>query len=368
MDYSKFGVKDFLADDYFLRWVNQHDPEAEKFWHLLLSVHPELKPKIDQARALVLNLKLAEHAEFSPQQIDQMWADIDKQISQPKSPVKTKQSFINWSYRIAASLLLLALSLGVFLYSDKADTNINKDVVHYTDPSTDDYVEEINTTQNPIRIHLSDGSIVKLEKGSRLKYKNSYDGEDSRRVFLTGEAFFDVSKNPKQPFFVHANEVVTKVLGTSFCVRAYQDDEDITVAVKHGKVSVFSPKKSNANSGDVHSEVNGVILLPNQQVVYQRDQELFDKTLVTSPLVLSPVIKKSDFTFENAPIANVFNVLADAYGIEIIFDEEVMKTCYLTAPLGDEPLFEKLRIVCRTIGASYEIMDAKVVINSSGCL
>ena len=44
-----------------------------------------------------------------------------------------------------------------------------------------------------------------------------------------------------------------------------------------------------------------------------------------------------------------------------------MKNCFLTVPLGSEPLFQKLKVICRTIGASYEIIDARIVVSSTGC-
>ena len=157
------------------------------------------------------------------------------------------------------------------------------------------------------------------------------------------------------------------MLGTSFNVKAYDDEKNIIISVTSGKVSVFSPKKEKT-SNNAQAEINGVVLLPNQQVVYKRDLKSFDKTLVEEPVILSTVIAGDDFNFENIAIPDVFRTLEKSYGIEIIFDEEVMKTCFITAPLGSEPLFEKLKIICRTIGATYEVIDTKVVINSSGCL
>jgi hypothetical protein len=369
MDYSRYAVNDFLTDDYFLRWVNQNDPEAEKFWKLYVTLHPETKATIERAREIALKLKETDHMPVLDVQVDQLWSGIQQRIETPQvdlaSIAKTPKKF-HWQYGIAASLILGAIIFGTAYFSTKKEV-LDPQVLALRVPMTEDFVEEVNNTQSAIRIHLNDGSIVSLAKGSRLKYRTSYEGEESRHVFLTGEAFFDISKDPRKPFFVHANEVVTKVLGTSFNVKAYSNENNVTVAVRSGKVSVFSPKTSNAVKGDIQSEVEGVVLLPNQQVIYQRQEESFDKTLVETPVILSKEVERTDFTFENESIPQVFKVLQEAYGIEIIFDEEVMKGCFITAPLGSEPLFEKLKVICRTIGASYEIMDSKVVINSTGC-
>lgn len=366
MDYSRFRVEDFVADDYFLQWIRQNDPEAEKFWHLFVSLHPETKPKIDQARALVLKL---EHAtgnfEVADRQVENVWKGIQDRIDMSEKPERAKR-FYHLFYRIAASVAVTVLFVSIGYHSQKESVQ-NGGVFESVQSSSEGFIEEVNTTDKLVRIYLADGSTIELAKNSRVRYRKNYDGQASRNIFLSGEAFFNVAKNARQPFIVHANEVVTKVLGTSFTVRAYGDDKNITVAVKSGTVSVFSPKKVSATSDDVRAAVEGVILLANQQVVYQRDQKSFEKTLVEAPAILSQSVNSSNFTFENASIPEVFRVLQNAYGIEIIFDEDVMKTCFITAPLGSEPLFEKLRIICRTIGATYEIIDTRVVINSSGC-
>jgi hypothetical protein len=154
------------------------------------------------------------------------------------------------------------------------------------------------------------------------------------------------------------------VLGTSFRVEAPEEGENVFVSVKTGTVSVYAAADNVTNS----RKHGGVILLPNQQVHYERKEHLFAKTVVDAPEILgTTVFSQKDFLFDNAPIAEVFNTIESAYGIEIIFNEEVMKNCYITAPLGSESMREKLKIICQTIGASYEIIDANVVINSAGC-
>jgi hypothetical protein len=60
-------------------------------------------------------------------------------------------------------------------------------------------------------------------------------------------------------------------------------------------------------------------------------------------------------------------LLEDAYGVDIVFDEEVFKGCSLTVGLEDEDLFEKLKIICKTIGATYQVIDSQIVINGRGC-
>jgi hypothetical protein len=157
---------------------------------------------------------------------------------------------------------------------------------------------------------------------------------------------------------------VTEVLGTSFKIKADQDGEKVFVTVRTGKVSVY---KANTKHPGIDDKTEGVVLLPNQEVVYLTGDQLFEKKIVDLPQLVIPNPAGDNFTFENAPIDDVFTSLEEAYGVEILFDAETMKHCYITAPLGSEPLFEKIKVICQTIGASYEIIDARVVVTSTGC-
>jgi transmembrane sensor len=360
MDYTHFNVEDFASNESFIDWVNQSDPEAVRFWNLYISSHPEIREKVEKARALVFNLKRAEEITYDPAQVESMWGKIQEKVEHEKDP-STASARANWAVAAACLSLLCAAVIGWFVFPrPKAEPSWKA----YHQQTLIGFAEQVNETDQPLKIELEDGSTVVLDAKSRLKYRTTFLKDSTRQVYLLGKAFFDVARNPYKPFIVHSNEIVVKVLGTSFRVEAPENGENILVSVKTGKVSVYAV----ADKATDDLQKDGVILLPNQQVSYERKERLFSKTLVEYPEVLRTTpIGPSDFVFDNTPIAEVFRTMEAAYGIEIIYNEEVMKNCYITAPLGSEPMQEKLRIICQTIGAAYEIIDANVVINSSGC-
>ena len=364
MDYSDFTVEQLASDDSFIHWANRTDADSEKAWELFLSRHPDMKLKAEQARTLVLNLKKAEAMPQSEMQVEKMWRKIEDRIVRDDIRAsKEKRSVWYYSYGVAAALSLAVLSVAAWraLVPQMSGETSSQPAGSV---SASEYIEEVNTSGEELRLHLSDGSVVSLAHGSSLRCRRVFTDDDLREVYLTGEGFFEVAKDPTRPFLVHTDEVVTRVLGTSFRVKASEDNKEVVVTVRSGKVSVYALAPGEA---EAESQKNGVILLPNQQVTYLRDQDSFGKALVAEPRIVLPTIRDSDFTFENTPIKEVFQILQKAYGVEIIFDEEVMNNCFITAPLGSEPLFEKLRIICRTIGAKYETIDARVVITSAGC-
>lgn len=359
MDYTKFNVEDFASNESFIDWVRQSDPEAVKYWDLYISRHPEIRPTVEKARALVLNLKHAEEVSYDAAQVESMWGKIQDRVEQRTKARSAAFAKTSW----AVALVCFFLCASVTLWFVFTEINNDGQLSSYHQQSSD-FFEQVNETDKPLKVQLADGSIIVLDAKSRLKYRSTFLEDSTRQVYLLGQAFFDVVKNPYKPFVVHSNEIVVKVLGTSFRVEAPENGENIVVSVKTGKVSVYSVTDNIA----ANNKQGGVILLPNQQVSYERKKQLFAKTLVESPEVLgTTVFTNNDFVFDNTPIAEVFRTMESAYGIEIIFNEDVMKNCYITAPLGSESMREKLKIICQTIGATYEIIDANVVINSAGC-
>jgi transmembrane sensor len=360
MDYTAFNVEDFASNESFIDWATQSDPEAVRFWNLYISAHPEIREKVEKARALVLNIRRAEEVTHDPAQVEMMWGKIQNRVEgQNKRPAKNLLK-TRWAVAALSFSLLCTLAIWWFVLPvmEQEQTQPN-----YYYQAFSDFTEKVNNTDEPLKVELEDGSSVVLDAKSRLKYKTTFLKDSTRQVYLLGKAFFDVARNPYKPFIVHSDEIVVKVLGTSFRVEAPEFAKNILVSVKTGKVSVYAADRAPDNR-----QKDGVILLPNQQVSYEKKERLFTKSLVDNPEVLkSNRIRQSDFVFDNTPIAEVFRTMEKAYGIEIIYNEEVMKNCYITAPLGSEPMQEKLRIICQTIGAGYEIIDANVVINSSGC-
>ena len=209
-------------------------------------------------------------------------------------------------------------------------------------------------------ILLSDGSSVTLEPGSELGYPENFG--DIRQVQLKGEAFFKITRDEVHPFEVYSGEIVTHVLGTSFRVKAYDHSREIVVAVRSGKVSVSPSKERQTNS----STTKETILLPNQQVVYQRMTGDFQKVLVEKPVIIKkdPSMK---MTYTNAPVSEIFEALSTLYAVDVQFDKEALGSCTLTTDLSEEGLFERLEIICHAVNATYTVNNAVVVIEGKGC-
>lgn len=367
--YKYFKVEDFLLDESFLAWVKTKEDDAS--WAAFFVDYPKQKAVAEQAQKMILGAEGFVDAERKNRLKARLFDAIEEEeAAQLVVEKSTKLRRIYWSLAAAASVALL-VTFGVF-YSKNA---------RYTEGGGNTYqamiekisvplLEVVNEKDKPQLVILPDSSSILLQKGSRLSYPKSFAGLEKREVYLLGEAFFEVTKNPKQPFMVYANELVTKVLGTSFTVKAYSGDKDVVVIVKTGKVTVFSNKDNQKQEKQLEPSRNteGVVLTPNQQIIFNKNDGQLLKSLVMTPTLQElPTIQNLSFDFDDAPVSKVFSLLEKAYGVDIVYDEELLKSCKLTASMTNEHLFEKLRLICLTIEAEYQVIDAQIVIVSKGC-
>ncbi len=357
-DFTNFKIEDFAFHETFQDWVLLPTSVHRSFWEQYLATHPQQTDKILAGRALVLELKNTQYAPADDETVRAIWQNI-QQRTHPALIASRPFAFV---WRVAASVLLVvAVGLSAWWLQKGEDRALSPFITQ--DPSLVEMLQEVNRTSEIVKVHLSDGSVVSLGKDSRLEYPREFDAAQ-RVVSLSGEAFFEIQKNPDRPFLVYANETVTKVLGTSFRVEAYEDAPDVKVKVSTGRVSVFA--KKDFEDEPTKAQRTGVVLTPNQQAVFLKEQIQLSKSLVAAPELLTPPSQKPSFDFNNTPLQQVFEILEKAYGVEIVADAYLTRSRSLTVSMEDETLYEKLDVICMTLGLTYQIVDAKVIIESKG--
>ncbi|MGV3558667.1 FecR family protein [Larkinella arboricola] len=362
-------IEDFLLDDSFHAWI-EGDQEAAVFWQNWRKHHPDQEEMLNQAKALVYTLK----RQPDPISDGEMRQEVTRLVQEARrrksateaDAVAERRIETRWSswLTVAASILLvLGLGLGWRYYQTAHSPAVSYHQLKAKAPVA--LLEKVNHSAQPQTLLLADGSAIRLEKNSRISYPVKFSG-DFREVYLSGEAFFEVAPNPRKPFLIYANETVTKVLGTSFRIRAFDNDTQVEVAVRTGKVSVYTQKTFRKGPVADH-EGTGVLLIPNQEVVYNRKTESLQKSLVKIPELVATKTGEALMTFDDQPVTDVLQRLEKAYGIDIVYDEELLRHCPITAEFMDETLYQKLRFICQAVGASYEVLDGQIVISSSGC-
>ncbi|MBO9612079.1 MAG: FecR family protein [Dyadobacter sp.] len=356
-DRSDHLLQSLLGNPAFRCWAEGRCAEYNAVWEKWAAEHEDGQAILRQAVEIVRAVPVRdEHLtdEYIHRKVSDALQAAKRQEQMENS--EKKESFFpvflsGWN--VAASLLIVA-GLCFALFRIYHRDHPAPKMAQTNQPAN--ALKEVVNMERPFKyVQLPDGSSVVLHRNSTLKYPQTFTGK-KREVYLTGEAFFEVTKDPDQPFFVYAGELVAKVHGTSFSIKAIADEKEITVAVKTGKVSVFSERASPT-----------LLLTCNEQATYERAHATFVRSALKSSVLLNIPIENQEFTYTETPATTVFDALAKAYGVNIAFDRNSLAHCSITATLGDEPLENKLKWLCTILEAKYTITEDSITITGNPC-
>lgn len=201
----------------------------------------------------------------------------------------------------AAAVILLCLSVGT--------------VYLYMQPTSLQTVSTMAETRNVI---LPDGSSVLLNRHSSLSYPKRFKS-DNREVQLTGEAYFEVSKDQKHPFIVQTEHINVQVLGTHFNVDAYRNNPEVKTTLLTGSVAVSNKSKSVR-----------MILKPNEIAIYNKvEEKLTRKVLENVEDEIS--WRQGEFIFDDLPLQEIARELSNSFGATIHIADTALQNYRITA-------------------------------------
>ncbi|MFY7910008.1 MAG: FecR family protein [Emticicia sp.] len=292
---------------------------------------------------------------------EKLWHQIQSKMYQEDNEESSDTPILRWQkttwISIAASILIVCSWLWLTKTENSTIVNITATI------SETEWIEQKNTSAGTITVELEEGSTVKLSSNSIIRFPKHFSPQ-KREVYLTGDAFFEVKKRPSQPFYVYANDVITKVLGTSFYVRTEEKTKQVKVEVMTGRVAVLR------KSSDEKKQFSGVILTPNHSVTYFNEEQHFVTGLVENPIVIQTDKKEEktpNFRFNDTPLSEVLETLKDAYGIQFMVDNEKQYNCLLTANLNNKPLATQLELICAALHTKFEIQGTTILLSGKGC-
>ncbi|RKR08945.1 FecR family protein [Flavobacterium sp. 90] len=200
-------------------------------------------------------------------------------------------------------------------------------------------------------VALSDGTIVHLNSGSSLRYPVRFLKDHGREVYLTGEAFFEVTKDKKHPFTVNAQDLNVEVLGTKFNVNNYREDFSTNVVLVEGKVSLYKDKKTNSNQVYLTPGLKGSSLTGQQKITTEQvDTELYTDWV------------KGILVFKNASFDNIIKKLEREYNITFINQNRMLGKEVFNARFDNEPIEVVLKYLSDSYAIDYTIEEDKIII------
>jgi ferric-dicitrate binding protein FerR (iron transport regulator) len=266
---------------------------------------------------------------------------------------------------IIAASILIVLTAGLFLYLNNPTP---------VEQVQDDAVLATVTTKFGSRsnMQLPDGSKVWLNSGSTITYDKQF-GKTIREVTLSGEAFFDVVKNPEKPFIIHTQSMDIKVLGTQFNVKSYANDKLSEASLIQGSLEVSLKRRSEK-----------ILLKPNEKIVVMNERMVKDTTLViekSNPSESIIAVQKLHYTrtdssvvetswvdnklsFQDESFEDIAIRMERWYGTRIRFQDPEIKSWRFTGTFTNETIGQALEALQFTASFHYSTYDNTIVITN----
>lgn len=270
-----------------------------------------------------------------PGEKSEVYKRMLQRLHKEKAPVKSRVVSFSW-IKVAAVFLILAGAGYLALRFAKTS-------------------DEIITIANPSgkiqAVHLPDNSTVWLNASSELQYAKNF--TQHRDVTLKGEAYFEVSHDAAHPFTVTTGELQTKVLGTSFNIKAYPAEELATVSLITGKVEISEHSQSLA------------ILQPSMQLKFNKETHTAGTSSLDSNSALA--WKKGMLQFEGDNFRSIAAALERWYGVQFHFSDPAIGNCRYYLSIATTTSIDKLLAILRQLtGMQYSFDADKKMVNVSG--
>lgn len=365
--YQSYFAEDFVFDADFQRWVRFSDSQQDIFWKQFIDENSAKRIEIETARTVLLSVYTSGQTPISDHEVRQVISGLMARIRADQAQVHAliasdaEPKVYSFRYWLSVAAVLVLCVTGVW-YSLRTGSEVK--TVAKTE--TESFLLKENNGSADQTFQLEDGSTVVLAAGSSLKIPVRFNS-GVRQVSLVGRAMFKVAKNPERPFIVFSDQLVTRVLGTTFTVNSSKGENESFVEVVEGRVSVYRRQDFSLAAEDAGNPSKGIMLTANQKVIYRGQEGLMTRALAEKP---SPVITGKAlpaFIYRNAPVIDVLQDIEQAYQVDIVFDTEQLTDCSVTASLSNQSLLTKIEIICEAIEARFEVLDGQIVIYGKKC-
>lgn len=203
------------------------------------------------------------------------------------------------------------------------------------------------------KLQLSDGTLVHLNAGTSLKYPVNFIAGHNRKVFLQGEAFFDVAKDAAHPFVVNANKLDVRVLGTHFNVCDYPEDTNADVVLVEGSVAMHTANES-------FSTENSTVLKPGCKGSFSKEKGDINVKTVNTGIYTAWI--NGGLVFRNMPFKNIIKKLERHYNISIINTNLALANERFNASFKNEPVEKVLSYFNEIHGITYTKKNNQIII------
>jgi len=249
--------------------------------------------------------------------------------------------------KVAAAVLIL-LGIGTIIYLRRPVSRDGAVLASLT--------EKRNAKGTKSIIQLPDGSKIWLNADSKLKYPEIFKGA-TREIYLNGEAFFDVAKNTNHPFIIHLTNGTVQVLGTSFNVRAYDNESVVETSVATGRIAFIPKYRTPRKKQDT------VYLAPDHKASYTFTREELSTSITSGKE--DKAWTEGKLVFRSLTMEQIAMELERNFGKKVIFVDDRPKEFIFTGSFENNSLDEIMYYLSRTKNFNYKITNSELLIAAS---
>jgi len=335
-----------LLDKYLKGQCSPEEIAVINQWYDKYQHSPDVISNLEQDQQLLLK--------------DRMYARIlshtESEVLSSEGNVEIRNKtpfFQSWWFR-AAAVLLIFIGARFFIF----DPVIRKDVAVQVALNNEVY----NGSKNIMKQVLEDGTVVWLKPNSKLIFPKKF-ALNARNISMTGDCFFEVTKNPKRPFIIKSAHLVTKVWGTSFSILDGDGAKEAFVKVLTGKVSV-SQKGSEGDKSGAKLNAGEIMLQPDQKAIFKQN----NNSLVAerkADMTDMGVWKQVNLSFDNDKLSDIVKELGSRFNVDVRIEDISLNNKQMTADLDGLNLAEVLEVLKASMNLNYEISGTTISLYST---
>lgn len=260
-----------------------------------------------------------------PQEVSKAFGSVKRKLEEKRTGSRYFRKRRQAVWRLAAAVAVLILTVGTTLLLD-----------HLFRPGDSvEWLDAYCPYGQTRLISLPDGSTVKLNAGSRLVYPTAFSG-DTRKVFLSGEAYADIAKNPEKKFVISSNDLDITVHGTSFNVRSYPEDSEAEVLLFTGSIDLDTKNQEHNRR---------VCLTPGDLARIDRN----NGSITVEEVPAESIGNDARLVFINTRLTDITAQLERVFDVHLVIgDPEIARQRYLASFINGESLDEILTILAKT--------------------
>ncbi len=337
-------------EELFEKLIN-NEITREEFESLLEGLDDEhIRSRYDE----YLEAKFMEELDAHFIESDNELPEDDNESLEPELKIKPsekrREEKSKRTYPIAAVILVfIGVTFGI-LFMIVQFQPVEDDQANYLN-GEDQILTKYTPNRRMFRMRLDDGSLVHLNAVSSISYPQKF-MEDKREVEISGEAYFDIERDESRPFNIKVKDYSVQVLGTSFNIKAYEDEDNFSVTVESGTVRVVL---------DI-ADIEPVILTKDKKLIYS--PETGEAKIISVKAEEELSWRKGILHFDSTPMAEVEKMLERWYGYDVVIEDEEIYELRIGGDHHNESIksvMESIKYMTRT---QYLIKDNSIIIKN----